>query len=343
MTDRDMKKHVLFVMALTSAITFISCGNTDKKDSETTKEKVEVKVADVEVQNIPQTETYTATVESDVKNNIAPNTPYRIETIYVEVGDQVHKGQLLVQLDASNLRQLKLQEENQKVEFNRISQLYSVGGASKSEYDNAKMQLDILTTQYRQLVQNTQLISPVSGVVTARNYDNGDMYSSSNPILTIEQLNPVKLLINISETFYRYIKVGQDLDITLDAYPDESFTGTVSIVYPTIDETTHTFPVEVKVNNKDQKVRPGMFARATITMENAEHVVVPDASIVKQVGAGDRYVYTYKDGKVSYDKVELGKHIGDKYEIISGVEPGSKVVIAGMSRLANGVEVKVVK
>jgi RND family efflux transporter MFP subunit len=343
MTDRDMKKHVLFVMALTSAITFISCGNTDKKDSETTKEKVEVKVADVEVQNIPQTETYTATVESDVKNNIAPNTPYRIETIYVEVGDQVHKGQLLVQLDASNLRQLKLQEENQKVEFNRISQLYSVGGASKSEYDNAKMQLDILTTQYRQLVQNTQLISPVSGVVTARNYDNGDMYSSSNPILTIEQLNPVKLLVNISETFYRYIKVGQDLDITLDAYPDESFTGTVSIVYPTIDETTHTFPVEVKVNNKDQKVRPGMFARATITMENAEHVVVPDASIVKQVGAGDRYVYTYKDGKVSYDKVELGKHIGDKYEIISGVEPGSKVVIAGMSRLANGVEVKVVK
>jgi RND family efflux transporter MFP subunit len=343
MTDRDMKKHVLFVMALTSAITFISCGNTDKKDSETTKEKVEVKVADVEVQNIPQTETYTATVESDVKNNIAPNTPYRIETIYVEVGDQVHKGQLLVQLDASNLRQLKLQEENQKVEFNRISQLYSVGGASKSEYDNAKMQLDILTTQYRQLVQNTQLISPVSGVVTARNYDNGDMYSSSNPILTIEQLNPVKLLVNISETFYRYITVGQDLDITLDAYPDESFTGTVSIVYPTIDETTHTFPVEVKVNNKDQKVRPGMFARATITMENAEHVVVPDASIVKQVGAGDRYVYTYKDGKVSYDKVELGKHIGDKYEIISGVEPGSKVVIAGMSRLANGVEVKVVK
>ena len=338
-----MKKHVLFVMALTSAITFISCGNTDKKDSETTKEKVEVKVADVEVQNIPQTETYTATVESDVKNNIAPNTPYRIETIYVEVGDQVHKGQLLVQLDASNLRQLKLQEENQKVEFNRISQLYSVGGASKSEYDNAKMQLDILTTQYRQLVQNTQLISPVSGVVTARNYDNGDMYSSSNPILTIEQLNPVKLLVNISETFYRYITVGQDLDITLDAYPDESFTGTVSIVYPTIDETTHTFPVEVKVNNKDQKVRPGMFARATITMENAEHVVVPDASIVKQVGAGDRYVYTYKDGKVSYDKVELGKHIGDKYEIISGVEPGSKVVIAGMSRLANGVEVKVVK
>ncbi len=337
-----MKKHVLFVMALAAAVTFTACGGSDNKGADATAEKPEVKIADVEVQNIPQTETYTATVESDVKNNIAPNTPYRIENIYVEVGDQVHKGQLLVQLDASNLRQLKLQAENQQVEFNRISQLYSVGGASKAEYDNAKTQLDILNTQYSQLVQNTQLLSPVNGVVTARNYDNGDMYSAT-PILTIEQLNPVKMIINMSEILYRYVKVGQEMDITLDAYPDDSFTGTVSIVYPTIDETTHTFPVEIKVNNKGQKVRPGMFARATLTVENADHVVVPDVAIVKQVGAGDRYVYTYKDGKVSYDKVELGKHIGDKYEIISGVEPGAKVVTAGMSRLANGVEVKVVK
>lgn len=337
-----MKKHVLFVMALAAAVTFTACGGSDNKGADATAEKPEVKIADVEVQNIPQTETYTATVESDVKNNIAPNTPYRIENIYVEVGDQVHKGQLLVQLDASNLRQLKLQAENQQVEFNRISQLYSVGGASKAEYDNAKTQLDILNTQYSQLVQNTQLLSPVNGVVTARNYDNGDMYSAT-PILTIEQLNPVKMIINMSEILYRYVKVGQEMDITLDAYPDDSFTGTVSIVYPTIDETTHTFPVEIKVTNKDQKVRPGMFARATLTVENADHVVVPDVAIVKQVGAGDRYVYTYKDGKVSYDKVELGKHIGDKYEIISGVDPGAKVVTAGMSRLANGVEVKVVK
>ncbi len=337
-----MKKHVLFVMALAAAVTFTACGGSDNKGADAAAEKPEVKIADVEVQNIPQTETYTATVESDVKNNIAPNTPYRIENIYVEVGDQVHQGQLLVQLDASNLRQLKLQAENQQVEFNRISQLYSVGGASKAEYDNAKTQLDILNTQYSQLVQNTQLLSPVNGVVTARNYDNGDMYSAT-PILTIEQLNPVKMIINMSEILYRYVKVGQEMDITLDAYPDDSFTGTVSIVYPTIDETTHTFPVEIKVNNKDQKVRPGMFARATLTVENADHVVVPDVAIVKQVGAGDRYVYTYKDGKVSYDKVELGKHIGDKYEIISGVEPGAKVVTAGMSRLANGVEVKVVK
>lgn len=336
-----MKKIVFVSMALATCLIFGACGE-QKEEKKKDDAKPEVKLADVVTSLVPQIETYTATVESDVKNNIAPNTPYRIEKIYVEVGDQVRKGQVLVQLDASNLRQLKLQIENQKVEFNRTSQLYSVGGASKAEYDNAKTQLDVLSTQYAQLVQNTQLTAPISGVVTARNYDNGDMYSGS-PILTVEQLNPVKLLINVSEVYYKNVVVGQPVDVTLDAYEGEVFAGKVSIKYPTIDKTTHTFPVEVTVANSSQKVRPGMFARAIISFEEIERVMVPDMAIVKQVGAGDRYVYTYKDGKVSYDKVELGRHMGEQYEVKSGVEPGAKVVVAGMSRLANGREVTVVK
>lgn len=336
-----MKKIIYLSMVLAALTAFSSCGD-QKEEKKKDDAKPEVKLASVETRLVPQTETYTATVESDVKNNIAPNTPYRIEKIYVEVGNQVRQGQVLVQLDASNLRQLKLQIENQKMEFNRTSQLYSVGGASKAEYDNAKTQLDVLSTQYAQLVQNTQLTAPISGVVTARNYDNGDMYSGT-PILTIEQLNPVKLLINVSEVYYKNVRVGQPVEVVLDAYEGEVFAGKVSIVYPTVDKTTHTFPVEVTVANSNQRVRPGMFARATISFEEIERVMVPDMAIVKQVGAGDRYVYTYKDGKVSYDKVELGKHMGEQYEVKNGVEPGAQVVIAGMSRLANGREVTVVK
>lgn len=336
-----MKKIVLVSLVFAVFMSLCSCG---EKKEETKKEeaKPEVKVADVETRLVPQTEVYTATVESDVKNNIAPNTPYRIEKIYVEVGDHVRKGQVLVQLDASNLRQLKLQIENMKVEFNRTSQLFSVGGASQAEYDNAKTQLDVLSTQYAQLVQNTQLTAPISGVVTARNYDNGDMYAGT-PILTVEQLNPVKLIINVSEVYYKSVSVGQPVEVALDAYEGDVFAGKVSIVYPTVDKITHTFPVEVTVANSSQKVRPGMFARATISFDEIERVMVPDMAIVKQVGAGDRYVYTYKDGKVSYDKVELGKHMGEQYEVKSGIEPGAQVVIAGMSRLANGREVTVVK
>ncbi len=325
------------------AILAVSCDNkSEEKAGTVQQEKVQVKIAKVTSESIPQTETYTGTVESDVKNNIAPNTPYRIERIYADVGDQVRKGQVLVQLDASNLQQLKLQLENQKIEFGRTSQLYQVGGVSKAEYDVAKMQLDVYSTQYKQLVENTQLVAPISGVVTARNYDDGDMYGS-NPILTIEQTNPVKVMVNISESYYKQVYKGMPVDISLDAYEGETFYGKVTIVYPTIDQTTHTFPVEVTITNSEQKVRPGMFARATVNFGNQTHVVVPDEALVKQIGAGDRYVYVYKDGKVSYNKVELGKHLNDKYEILSGVQSGDDVVIAGQSRLANGKEVEVVK
>lgn len=325
------------------ALLAVACDNkSEKAAGAAQQDKVQVKIAKVTSEDVAQTETYTATVESDVKNNIAPNTPYRIEKIYVEVGDRVHKGQVLVQLDASNLRQLKLQLENQKVEFKRTEQLYQVGGASKAEYDNAKLQLDVYSTQLRQLTENTQLVSPINGIVTARNYDDGDMYGG-NPVLTIEQLNPVKVLVNISEVYYKKVSNGMPVDIQLDAYEDEAFSGKVTIVYPTIDEATHTFPVEVTINNANQKVRPGMFARATVNFGVKNHVLVPDEALVKQIGAGDRYVYVHKGGKVSYNKVELGKHIGNKYEILSGVNPGDEVVVAGQSRLANGKEVEVVK
>ena len=324
------------------AVLAVACKSDDKAGT-AQQAKPQVKIAKVTSKDIPQAETYTATVESDVKNDIAPNTPYRIEKIYVDVGDNVRQGQVLVQLDASNLQQLKLQVENQKIEFNRTSQLYQVGGASKAEYDNAKLQLDVLSTQLKQLMQNTQLTAPISGVVTARNYDSGDMYSQGQPVLTIEQINPVKVMVNISEVYYKKVFKGMPVDIELDAYEGETFYGKVTIVYPTVDQSTHTFPVEVTINNSSQKVRPGMFARATVNFGDKNHVLVPDEALVKQIGAGDRYVYIYKNGKVSYNKVELGKHIGTKYEILSGVNPGDDVVIAGQSRLANGKEVEVVK
>ena len=324
------------------AVLAVACKSDDKAGT-AQQAKPQVRIAKVTSEDIPQTETYTATVESDVKNNIAPNTPYRIEKIYVDVGDNVRQGQVVVQLDASNLQQLKLQVENQKIEFNRTSQLYQVGGASKAEYDNAKLQLDVLSTQLKQLMQNTQLTAPISGVVTARNYDSGDMYNQGQPVLTIEQTNPVKVMVNISEVYYKQVFKGMPVDIELDAYEGETFYGKVTIVYPTVDQSTHTFPVEVTINNSSQKVRPGMFARATVNFGDKNHVLVPDEALVKQIGAGDRYVYIYKNGKVSYNKVELGKHIGTKYEILSGVNPGDDVVIAGQSRLANGKEVEVVK
>lgn len=321
-----------------------SCSGGDKKaDTAATEEKAKVKLARVTARPVEQIQEYTATVKADVKNNIAPSTPVRIDKILVEVGDRVTKGQKLVLMDEANLKQAKFQLDNQEIEFKRTDELYKVGGVSKSEWDASKMALDVKKTAYQNLKENTALLSPINGVVSARNYDNGDMYSGGDPVLTVEQITPVKLVINVSETYYPKVKKGETVKVKVDVYGDEEFDGKINLIYPTIDEATRTFPVEIILSNRDQKVRPGMFARATLNFGTMNHVVVPDLAIVKQAGAGDRYVYVYKDGKVSYNKVELGRRMGTEYELISGVDNDSEVVIAGQSRLINGMEVEVEK
>lgn len=347
-------KYLAMAMA---ALLAVSCGKK-KENVAMTEELPQVKLTTVRSADVPQTETFSGTVESDVKNNISPNMSLRIEKILVDVGDNVAKGQCIVRLDQSNLEQLKLNIANQKAvienietDFNRIEQLFKVGGVSKAEYDNAKVnlqsqqtQLNVLKSQLAQMSKNTALYAPISGVVTARNYDNGDMYAGT-PILTIEQTNPVKLIINVSEEHYKDVKVGQTVDVTLDAYEGDNFQGKITIKHPNIDASTHTFPVEITISNQGQKVRPGMFARAKVNYGEKNHVLIPDAALVKQIGAGDRYVYVYnpKTQTVSYNKVELGQHIGNDYEIIDGVNPGDEVVVAGQTRLNNGKKVKVVK
>ena len=340
-----MKKNIYSVAILMMAFIGACSGSETKEEAKANanSEKPSVKLSTVTARGVDQIVEYTATVEADVKNNIAPSSPVRIEKIYVEVGDKVTKGQKLVQMDAANLNQTKFQLENQEIEFKRIDELYKVGGVSKSEWDAAKMNLDVRQTAYNNLLENTQLLSPVSGIITARNYDNGDMYSGGNPVLVVERISPVKLIINVSETYFPLVKLGAAASIKLDVYGDEVFDGKITLIYPTIDSNTHTFPVEVSIANANQRVRPGMFGRVTLNFGTKEHVVVPDMAIVKQAGSGDRYVYVYKDGKVTYNKVELGRRMDTEYELISGVPDNSQVVIAGQSRLANGVEVEVEK
>ena len=134
------------------------------------------------------------------------------------------------------------------------------------------------------------------------------------------------------------------IDITFDVYGDESFGGKVSLIYPTIDPMTRTFGVEVEIPNANSRIRPGMFARATIDFGSKDRVVVPDRAVVKRAGSGDRFVYVYNnDGTVSYVKIELGRHIDTIYEVLSGLDHDTQVVVAGQSRLSDGMKVQVVE
>lgn len=339
-----MKKNLTLIAFIATAI-LTSCGGSKTEETATgaaVQAKPKVKVEKVTTEAVAQLEEYTTTVEAEVKNNIIPNAPLRIGKILVEIGDFVKKGDKLVELDASSLDQLKLQYDNQLVNFKRIEELYKIGGTSASDYENMKTQLDVTKKNLDNRLENTILVSPIDGVVSARNYDDGDMYGGQ-PILVVEQITPVKMKINVSES--RYAQTNKKLDVKLqfNTYGNEVFKGNIDIVYPTINAQTHTFPVEIKLANENKKVRPGMFGKAVVNFGTKEHVVVPDLAVVKQPGSGDYYVYTYENGKVRHCKVELGRRMGDRYEVISGVENGATVVTAGQISLSDGIEVEVIK
>jgi RND family efflux transporter MFP subunit len=168
--------------------------------------------------------------------------------------------------------------------------------------------------------------------------------SGSQPVLTVGQLSPiVKVMINVSENDLQLIKSGMPVDVTFDAFAGETFTGKIARVYPTVDTSTRTFQVEVQIANRDERILPGMFARVEINLGDMQNVVVPDRAVVKQTGSGNKYVYVYHNGTVSYNRVELGRRLDDAYELLSGCNDGDTVVIAGQTRLADGVKAEIIK
>lgn len=327
-------------MALTS------CGSKDDQNNESNQIVEELPLIEVDVatsRDVAQAKSYTANVEAFNSNNISPATPNRIKTITVEVGDPVSRGQIVATLDNSSATQLKVNLDQLERDYNRARQLLEIGSGTQSTVDQMKAQLDAARAQYNNVIENTVLRSPASGVVTARNYDPGDM-TQSLPILTVGQISPsVKLLINITESDISGVSAGMPVSVSLDAFPDENFNGTISRIYPQVDPATRTVQAEVIVPNPNGKIFPGMFGRVSLDHGSVNRVVVPDRAVVKQTGSGNRYVYVYKDGKVSYNKVNLGQRIGTAYEVIEGVADGDTVVIAGQTRLADGVEAQLKK
>ena len=339
---RNMNVRTIIYVA---AVMAVSCGNNNSKTAEQ-PQAAEVRLPNVTImaasyKDVPQSDVYTANVEAYAKNNIAPQSPSRIQKIYVEVGDFVRAGQIVAKMDEVSLNQSKLSMANDSLEYSRIKKLYEQGGVSKSDFDAMELKYNVTRSQYQNLLENTILRSPVSGVITARNYDQGDMYGGS-PIYVVEQITPVKLYVGISEMDYTRVKKNDTVTLTADALPGKTFTGRIARIYPTIDAATHTFTAEVNVANSDRLLRPGMYARVTVNFGSNHSIVVPDDCVVKQQGSGVRSVFVLQnDDTVKEIVVTLGRHFGTEYEILSGIAEGDNVVVKGQASLKNGSKVNV--
>ena len=301
-----------------------------------------VSVTAVARERVPQTTLYSSTVQANVVNNIAPQSGGRIQKLNVEVGDFVSKGQVLAEMDRVQLDQAELKLRNDETELERVRALLAQGGISQADFDQLELACNVSRSSWKNLEENTILRSPVSGVVTARNYDRGDMYAMSQPLYTVQQITPVKILVAISETDYTRVHKGDKVSITADALPGREFSGTVNRLYPIMDSATHTFNVEVLVPNTRRELRPGMYARVTVNFGDSVSITVPDTAVSKLQGSGTRTVFVIDDENVASMKVvTLGRHFDGKYEILSGLQEGEKVVVKGGSSLRAGQKVEV--
>ena len=342
-----MKMNGILRTLLVGGVCLASVACSSKKSAEVAAEPVvevkpKVTTSVVHIQAVDQQSVFTGNVEGYAVNNITPQQPRRITRLLVDVGDRVAAGQKVAELDNAALAQAKAQYENTKANYERSNELYQFGGESKANWEAMKTSYEVAKSTYENLLENTTLVSPISGVITARNYDIGDM-CGGQPIFVVQKINPVKIKISVSESLYTHIKKGMEVEVEFDALPEQKFTAKVSRITPSIDPSTRTFPVELVLANAKEIVKPGMYARVTMNYGTRQSIVVPDLAVVKQLGSGNRYVYIRKqDGTVSYSKVELGRRMGDKYEILSGIADGDEVVTSGQVALKDGIAVEVV-
>lgn len=336
-----MKKSLMLMVAVAA---LVGCNSNQKSTTATdaTESAVAVKTATAEVVTINLTETYTSEILPYKQNDITPAAQgLHIEKILFDVGDRVKEGEVIAMLNLTNLKQLELNLATIEDTYNRMKPVHEAGGVSDQQITELENTVSLQREMVEQMRRNSEIKSPISGVVTARNYENGDLFTGM-PILHIMQINKLKVMANISEQFYPNVKVGQKVEISVDIFPGEVFEGKVSRINPALDAATRTFGVEVTIANSNERLRPGMYARATFNMGQLDAVMVDDIAVQKQAGSSERYIYVIKDGVAHYRLVEDGRKVNGKVEVRKGLEAGEQVATTSFVRLMDGKAVEVV-
>lgn len=346
--------RTIFSLILAGGILLASCAPKEKKagaaDAATADSvaAVPVKVMPVSKTMIARTIDYTATIQAYEEVNLAPSTPGRVDKIYVEVGDRVQKGQNLFLMDRTQYYANKIQLANLEKDLARLDTLLKVGSVKEQLYDQTKAQYEVMKTNVEFMEENTQLEAPFPGIITGKYLEDGELYSGAPgmsgkaAVVTLMQINPVKIIISISEQYFPLIKNGMKVRVVADVYPDRAFEGTIFRIHPTINAMSRSFNAEVRISNGSELLRPGMFARSFIDMGQEEAIVVPASAVMMQEGTNERYIFVVENGIAVRKTVTLGQRFDDRFEIAGGdLKEGDSLITEGQARLNNGQKVDI--
>lgn len=335
-------KEILILSALVALTS--SCGSEETQTQSVVDERVEqVKITPVSTRTVTREFETSTTLQAYERMNISPSVTGNIEHIYVEVGDVVKKGDTLVRMDQNQLITTRIAFANLQVELKRMESLLETEAISQQAYDQIKLSFDQTKQSLKFLEENTIVKAKFDGVISAKNYEDGELYSGQ-PILELVQISTLKALINIPESFFPQVRKGLKVSLTSDIYPGEVFPATIEIVYPTIDPMSHTFTVKLRIPNKNNLLRPGMYASSIMNMGNDEAVMIPYQSVLRLIGSNERYVFLNDNNVAKRVFVTLGDRNDEFVEIIGDdLQVGDELITTGQAKLVDGSKINIVE
>lgn len=278
---------------------------------------------------------------------IRPEIDGRIEAFHFQEGQLVRKGDKLVSLDASEVEaQLKSAVAAANLNRSRLKrseELLAKNFISAQAMDEARENLNQSAAREAEIkakLAKSTIRAPFEGVTGLRQVSPGAYAKAGQDIARLEGIGVLKLDFRVPEGYLRRIKVGQPLVINVDAYPGESFNGSIYAIEPAVDESTRTVLLRARLPNPGVRLKPGMFARVNLDLERRENaLLVPEQAIVPR-GDG-RFVFRIADGKAQMVKVEMGVRRPGEVEILKGLEAGDTIVVDGQLKLQDGAPVSV--
>jgi RND family efflux transporter MFP subunit len=305
---------------------------------------------------------------------VVPRAAGRLEGIYVRLGDPVRRGQRIAKIEDYELQeQVKQQEAGMEVSKATIRQreadlqlaetnaersrnLFARQLLPKQTLDDnearlqaAQAQLDLARAQNTQSLArldelkinlaNTEITSPVNGFVARRAVDAGAFISPNSPVVDVVDISRVRLVANIIEKDLKQVQTGANTRVEVDAFPGEMFMGRIARLSPVLDPATRTAPIEIEIPNPGFRLKPGMYARVTITTDQKKDALVVPTNAVVDFG-GRRGVFVAAENEtVLFRPVRVGIEESDTIEILDGVAEGDRVVTTGAGAVRDGERV----
>jgi len=308
---------------------------------------VPVEVGAIELSSVNEEVEALGTLAADESVVIAPEMAGRVVALGFKEGEKVAKDQKLVMLDTAmldaELKQAQADLSLARDTYDRNRSLVQRGSGTQVALEQATAQLASQEAKI-QLVQAKLALAtikaPFTGVVGLRSVGIGDFVSVGKQLITLTNIDPIKVDFRVPEIFLTQVKVGQPIQLKVDAVPDRPFTGQVFAIDPVVDVNGRAVKLRASIPNADLVLKPGLFARVTVVVDKRDNaLLVPETAVVPD-GVG-KAVFVVEGGKARRMPVELGKRLLGKVEVVKGLKAGQQIVTAGQMRLRDGSTVAI--